>query len=192
MSSGARPGDDVIMTKSVGIEGTAILASDFSRKLWASCDAALVARAKTFGRMISVVNDASTAVLAGGVHAMHDPTEGGLLQGIWELAEASKIGFRIRETDIDILPETREICSVLNVDPLRLMSSGCLLIAAAKRKSAGIIRQLKRNGINGRVIGTFTSRRKGRRLVGRYGNETEVLASERDELYRVIERYGLK
>lgn len=189
-SNGARPGDSIIMTKAVGIEGTSILANDFSHKLRTKCGPGLMVRAKKFRRMISVVNDASIAVRAGGVHAMHDPTEGGLLQGLWELAEASKVGFHIHETNIDIRPETREICSTLKVNPLRLMSSGCLLIAADKRKSARIIQQLERKGIHGSVIGTFTSRRMGRKLVGVDGHEVEIGASERDELYRVIERYG--
>jgi hydrogenase maturation factor len=189
-SNGARPGDSIIMTKSVGIEGTSILANDFSRKLRTKCAPKLMVRAKSFRRMISVVNDASIAVRAGGVHALHDPTEGGLLQGLWELAEASKVGFHVHETNIDIRPETSEICSVLRVNPLRLMSSGCLLIAADKRRSTRIIQQLKRKGIHGGVIGTFTSRRMGRKLVGVDGSVAEIGASERDELYRVIERYG--
>jgi hydrogenase expression/formation protein HypE len=188
-SSWARPGDAIIMTKSAGIEGTSILAADFARKLRTRSHQRLVTRARSLRRLISVVDDAMIAVGAGGVHAMHDPTEGGLLQGIWELAEASKVGFHIHESNIDIRPETSRICSILGVNPLRLMSSGCLLIAAERRRSNLILRRLKKKGIHGSVIGTFTSRRMGRKLVRLDGTVTEIGPSERDELYRVIERY---
>jgi len=188
-SNGAQPGDAIIMTKSVGIEGTSILATDFARKLRSRSDPRLVTKAKSLRRLISVVDDAMIAISAGGVRAMHDPTEGGLLQGIWELAEASKVGFHIHEYNIDIRPETRRICSMLGVNPLRLMSSGCLLIAADRRRSDLILRRLKKKGIHGDIIGTFTTRRMGRKLVRLDGTVTEIGPSERDELYRIIETY---
>ena len=188
-SSGARPGDAIIMTKSVGIEGTSILAADFTRKLRSRSSPRLVAKAKSLGRLISVVDDAMIAVGTGGVRAMHDPTEGGLLQGIWELAEASKVGFHIHESNINIRPETRRICSILGVDALRLMSSGCLLIAADRRRGGLILRRLKKREIHGSIIGTFTPRTMGRKLVRLDGTVTEIGPSERDELYRIIETY---
>jgi hydrogenase expression/formation protein HypE len=188
-SNGARPGDIIIMTKSVGIEGTSILAADFARRLRFRSNSRLVAKAKSLGRLISVVDDAMIAVSTGGVRAMHDPTEGGLLQGIWELAEASKIGFHIHEANIDVRPETDRICSILGVDPLRLMSSGCLLIAADRRRGDLILQRLKKKGIQGSIIGTFTPRGMGRKLVRLDGTVTEIGPSERDELYRIIETH---
>lgn len=188
-SSGVRPGDRVIMTKTAGIEGTAVLASDFARRLRGKVPAEMLRRARRMSDQISVVNDALTAVKSGGVNAMHDPTEGGLLQGLWELAEASKVGFHIHESAIAIYPETRRICSILRVNPLRLMSSGCLLIAADRTRSKRIIGNLRRNGIQAHVLGAFTDRRRGRRLVTQAGREVEVGSLERDELYKVIERH---
>ncbi len=81
-SNGGRPGDHVIMTKAAGIEGTAILASDFSRKIARLGGGEILARARRLRRSISVIEDALVAVRCGGVHAMHDPTEGGILQGL--------------------------------------------------------------------------------------------------------------
>ncbi len=188
-SSAARPGDHIIMTKSVGIEGTAVLAADFTHKLRKKMSTRLLARAKRLRGLISVVDDALVAVRAGGVRAMHDPTEGGLLQGVWEFAEASDAGFRVYESRILIRPETMRICSVLKVNPLRLMSSGCLLIAADKRKSRLILRSLGRHGIRAGIIGTITPRWSGRKLIGRNGRVKEIGAYERDEIYRVIESY---
>lgn len=191
-SHGARPGDALIMTKTAGIEGTAVLASDFARELRSRIDVESIRRAKNLRRSISVVDDALTAVRSGGIRAMHDPTEGGLLQGIWELAEASGIGFMIYESRIPIRPETKQVCSALRVDPLRLMSSGCLLIAADKRKTKLILRRLRTSRIQASIIGSMTQRSKGRKLIGLDGKAREIGASERDELYRVIESHRAK
>ena len=158
----ARPRDQIIMTKTIGIEGTAVLATDFAHKLRQKIGPRSLRRAKGLRNMISVVDDALIAVRAGGVRAMHDPTEGGLLQGVWELAEASQVGFVIHESRIAIRPETSEICCALRVDPLRLMSSGCLLIVADRQKSSRILRSLRKRGIPARTIGTVTPRNRGK------------------------------
>jgi hydrogenase maturation factor len=139
---------------------------------------------------ISIVEDAMIAVGVGGISAMHDPTEGGVLQATWEIAEASKVGFIVDEAKIRVRDETKVICAMLHVDPLRLMSSGCLLIAADSRKSDRIVRRLEQRGIGAQIIGKFTERKKGRKLLRLNGSTIEIRASERDELYRVIETHG--
>jgi len=187
-SHAARPGDQIIMTKTVGIEGTAVLATDFPNRL-RKIGVRSLRRAKSLRSLVSVVEDALTAVDAGGVRAMHDPTEGGLLQGVWELAEASKVGVVIYESRIAISSETRQVCSAVRVDPLRLMSSGCLLIVADRRKSNGILRELRKHGIPAGTIGAVTPRNEGRKLVRVDGAVNRIRPSERDELYRVIELY---
>jgi hydrogenase expression/formation protein HypE len=188
-SSGARSGDCIIVTKSAAIEGTAVLASDFADEIRDKGGAKLVARAKALRRKISVVDDALVAVEGGGVRALHDPTEGGILQGLWELAEASKVGFHVRESAIPVLPQTKRICSMFHVNPLRLMSSGCLLIAADRMKSNAILQKLGRNKIPARVVGTFRDRKQGRRMVKLNGTEVKIGPLERDELYKVIESH---
>jgi thiamin-phosphate kinase len=191
-SSGARPGNDIIVTKTVGIEGTAVLAADFSGKLQSRIGRRSLAMAKSLRRSISVVKDARVAVKGGGVRAMHDPTEGGLLQGVWEIAEASNVGFMIHEARIPVRFETREVCGVFKLDPLRLMSSGCLLLAVDRQRTGSIVRRLSRRGIPASVIGTVTCREMGRQLVGVDGYTREIGPSERDELYRVIESYRMR
>jgi hydrogenase expression/formation protein HypE len=188
-SHAARPGNQIILTKTVGIEGTAVLATDFARRLRKRIGSRTLKRAKSLRSLISVVEDASTAVDAGGVRALHDPTGGGLLQGVWELAEASKVGIVIYESRIAIRSETKQVCSALRVDPLRLMSSGCLLIAAERKRSDGILHELRAHGIPANVIGMVIRRNKGRKLVKVDGSVKEIKPSERDELYRVIESY---
>jgi thiamin-phosphate kinase len=186
-SSNARPGDDIIMTKSVGIEGTAVLAADFGQKLRSKIGDRLLFKARRLRHLISVVDDAMIAVRTGGVHAMHDPTEGGLIQGLWELAEASGVGFKIYESQIAIRPETERICANLDVDPLRLMSSGCLLMAADRRKSDSIIKNLRKHRIHANIVGVVLPRRNGQKLVGKQGFTIDIGPSERDEIYRVLE-----
>jgi len=189
-SSNARVGDDIIMTKSAGIEGTSLLALDFARKLKTRGVGECLRHAKRLRHSISVVEDAMVAVQCGGVHAMHDPTEGGLLQGVWEIAEASKIGFKLNESRIAIETATQKICSALKVNPLRLLSSGSLLIAADNLKSSLILRRLTAHRIEANIIGKFTEPRNGRILIKSNGTAIEVKPSERDELYRVIEMHG--
>jgi len=188
-SSGARPGNAIIMTKTVGIEGTAVLAADFPRQLRSKMSHRSLTIAKGLRQSISVVEDARLAVMGGGVRAMHDPTEGGLLQGVWELAEASKVGFTVYESRITVRPETRQVCAAFKLNPLRLMSSGCLLLAVDNRMTKTILRRLRSHRVPASVIGTVTHRRRGRKLVGMDGAVQEIGPSERDEIYRVIESY---
>ena len=129
-AAGAKSGDKLILTKSAGIEGTAILATDREAQLAKIFSPAILESAKGFYRQISIVKDALTAYRAGGVHAMHDPTEGGVLNGIHEMADAAGLGVRVFEEKITVEPETAKICRFYEIDPLQLISSGALLIAA--------------------------------------------------------------
>ena len=100
--------------------------------------------AKNFYSQISVVKDALTAYRAGGVHAMHDPTEGGILNGIHELADAAGLGVKVFEEKIAVEPETAKICRYYEIDPLQLISSGALLIAAEPEAADKIVDSLSR------------------------------------------------
>src|SRR3990172_10951934 len=108
-AGGAKAGDKLILTKSAGIEGTAILASDREQQLTKIMDASMLADAKNFYQQISVVKDALTAYRTGGVHAMHDPSEGGVVGGIHEMAYASGLGVKVFEDRIVVEPETAKI-----------------------------------------------------------------------------------
>jgi len=154
-AAGARVGDCLILTKSAGIEGAAILATDKEAQLLEVLSVETVQAAKDFYTQISVVKDALTAYNVGGVHAMHDPTEGGVLNGIHEMADAAKLGVRVFEDKIVVAPETMEICRYFKIDPLQLISSGALLIAAEPKSALGIIEVLKREGISAAIIGEF-------------------------------------
>ncbi|MEJ2271448.1 MAG: AIR synthase family protein [Candidatus Bathyarchaeota archaeon] len=109
-SSSAQAGNNIILTKGAGIEGTAILASDRRKELLKFFDEFYLNKAESFFEKISVVKDAMTAFKTGGVNAMHDPTEGGVAGGIHELADAANVGFNVYEKNINIQKETRQIC----------------------------------------------------------------------------------
>jgi hydrogenase expression/formation protein HypE len=164
-AAGAKAGDKIILTKTAGIEGTAILATDREEQLRKIFNQTLIDGAKQFYNLISVVKDALTAYRTGGVHAMHDPTEGGILNGIHELADAADLGVRILKEKINIEPETTKLCRYYEIDPLQLMSSGALLIAADPDMAQKIINNLAAEHIYSDVIGEFTPNPNKRLLV---------------------------
>jgi len=116
---------------------------------------------------------------------MHDPTEGGVVGALWEMAEASDCGFRVEVSAITVRAPTRAICAALGVDPLRLISSGALLIAC--RDPAAMVRGLRHLGIAATEIGVMTPLDSGRLLVRPDGTEEAITRLDRDELYRVLE-----
>ena len=185
-SSGAKPGNKIILTKSVGLEGTAILATEFQKSLNRRIDRRALKRAIKFLHSISVVKDALIAMKVGGVTAMHDPTEGGLLNAIWEIAEASGVGLEILNSNIPVAEETEEICRILEIDYLRLMSSGALLICCESKKTDQILRSLERNKISASIIGEIISMKEGRYLLKNDGKKIRIKPQAQDELYKVI------
>jgi hydrogenase expression/formation protein HypE len=189
-TGGARVGDLVIMTKGAGIEGTGILSTDLAEKLRSKVPPeTLEAAAKLLSR-ISVVRDALKAMEVGGVHSLHTPTEGGVLNGIWEMTEAADAGVVIRESEIPVAEETRLICAALDVDPLKLLASGALLIVSEPGKAVEIVSALSEVGVEASVIGEVRSREEGRFLVSGDGERIPIEAIGQDELYRVIDEQG--
>ena len=164
-AAGAKPGDRLILTKSAGIEGTAILSSDREKQLAPIMSAAALAGAKSFYKNISVVKDALTAYKTGGVHAMHDPTEGGIAGGIHEMADAAQVGVRVFEDKIVVKPETAKICNFFEIDPFQLIGSGALLIAAKEGKANEIIENLREEKIPAAEIGFFEKENNNRLLI---------------------------
>jgi thiamin-phosphate kinase len=186
-TAGAKPGDKIILTKTIGLEGTSILAYDLHEKLahWLGDD--IIERAKAFTRRISVVRDAMIAVKMGGVHAMHDPTEGGVICGLWDIGEASRTGMVVEESSIAVAPETESVCHALGLDPLRVLSSGSLLITARQVNANRITKSLQQNGVPASIIGEITKPEKGRVFVKRDGTRVKLEPPARDELYKVLD-----
>ncbi len=163
-SDGAQVGDRVLLTKGVAVEGTAIIARELADELSArGIDEDTVRRAANFLHQpgISVVAEARAAVAAGDVHAMHDPTEGGLATGLHELAMAAGVGLAVAFEAIPILPETQDFCDLLGLEPLGLIASGSLLIAAPPEDSDAIVDACREAGIDCADIGEVVAEEHG-------------------------------
>lgn len=182
------PGDHILLTKGIAIEGTAILAREKASELMSDGEVALVERAGRFlfDPGLSVVREALRAVEVARVHAMHDPTEGGLVGGLWELAVAGDVGMHIWKERVRIWPETEALCRRFGLDPLRLIASGALLIVAPPQECSKIIEALRREQIEVAQIGEVREKAYGLKLEVE-GKLIELTPPERDEIARVFE-----
>ncbi|NLG69880.1 MAG: AIR synthase [Firmicutes bacterium] len=182
-SAGARPGDGLLVTKPVGLEGTAILAADRAQELAAALPGDLLERARSFIAEVDAVQDGRlTAAL--GVSAMHDVTEGGLVGAAWEMAQASGVGVEIWEARVPVRLETQRICRHFGIDPLRLISSGAMLAAA--RDPERVVRALREAGREAAVVGQVLPASEGVRVVRADGRRDRVTGAPPDELWRVL------
>ncbi len=186
-TAGVRVGDDIILTKGIAIEGTAVLAREMAEPLAASVGQELIDRGKRFLREpgISVVPDAMIACRAGKPNAMHDPTEGGLATGLWELAHASRRKLLIDQGTVRVYPETAAFCRALGLDPLGLIASGSLLVTAAPEQSALILDALTDEGIAATVIGKVVDGLPSVHLSTSHGLKPMPIF-EQDELTRLF------
>ena len=164
-SSGATPGDSIIVTKTVGLEGTSILATEGEEYLGGKIPAATIAHAQQLRSQISVVAEGIAAFETGHVTAMHDPTEGGLSNGLHELCDASNVGFEIYSDAIPVDPSTHIICSELDISPLDLISSGSMIICCNSEHVNEIVNTIRTRGIEVTAIGTIVENPKHRILV---------------------------
>lgn len=168
--AGARTGDDVILTKGPAIETAGILSVLREKELIGKYPSSLVKRAKALCKQMTVVKDALTAMEAGGVNSMHDATEGGVIGGLFEIANASRVGMEIDEALFVYPEEVRIVCEAFNIDPVSAIAEGSLLITAKPTHSAKIIKRLKREKIDASIIGKVienTKKRLMKRIDGR-------------------------
>ena len=154
-----KEGDLIIMSKYAGIEGTAILSSDFREVLIARgvSEGTLEAGEKMID-LISVVEEATLLSREGLVSGMHDPTEGGLLGGLAEMAYASGKLIRVYADKIPLHKVTLEITKALGLDPLKILSSGALIASVPREHVEEAIELLKKNNIEASVIGEVLPR----------------------------------
>ena len=186
MTSGARVGDSIILTKGISIEGTSILAREASQELReAGVSDEVIERAKEFlfSPGISVVRDAQIATSAAHVHAMHDPTEGGVAGALLEFATGAGVGLEVDATRLSVLPESRIICEALGLDPLGLIASGALLVTVAPEDAKTVIDALGSEGISAVEIGRLTESNLGLKMLTPEG-VVDLPRFERDELAR--------
>ncbi len=166
LSSGAQVGDDLILTKGLGIEATSIIARECELDLLEKFSPAFLSRAKDYltSPGISVLEEALIAAGIGGVHAMHDPTEGGVATAIHEVAHAANLGVVVWQDKLLISEETRQLCNELDLNPLGVISSGALLIVADPTKSDEIVSAIAGHNIPCKIIGQLLPPEGGRWL----------------------------
>ncbi|HEV2398626.1 MAG TPA: AIR synthase family protein [Candidatus Sulfotelmatobacter sp.] len=182
-------GDQILLTQGVAIEGTAILAREKAELLRDRIGADVLARAARFliEPGISVVSAALAAADVGEtVHAMHDPTEGGLAMGLFELAVPGGLGLRVIREQIPVFPETEAICAALALDPLKLIASGALLIAVAPDRADSVLTALRATGISVAAIGEVRPSSEGVTIVTS-GKVAPLTPPVRDEIARAFE-----
>ena len=179
-SGNVRPGMDIVATKWVGLEGTAILACEKEEELRSRYTQPFIDNAKVFGQWMSIIPEAAVAVKSG-ASAMHDVSEGGIFGALWELAESAGVGLEIDLKKIPIRQETVEISEFFDVNPYKLLSGGCLLIAT--EDGNGLVMELEKAEIPAVIIGKATDN-NDRVLI----NEEErrfLETTQTDELYNI-------
>lgn len=179
-TAGAKAGQDILVTKWIGIEGTSIIAKEKEEELRKRFSGSFIDTAKGFDQYLSVLPEASVAVEFG-ISAMHDVTEGGIYGALWELAEASQVGLEIDLKAIPIRQETVEICEYFGLNPYYLISSGCMLMAG--ERGHDLVRELKKAGIPAAVIGKAVEGKAKRILNGE--EEAFLERPKTDELYQI-------
>ena len=182
------PGDEILLTKGIAIEGTALIARE-KTELEETFGGEWLQKCRDFLKSpgISIVRDARIALRSGGVHAMHDPTEGGLATGLYELARAADVGLLVDGEKISIFPETEIFCRKLGLNPLGLIASGALLIAAPPRDAERIKEALRRESIPAESIGRTWEKEKGMKMITE-GQIRDLPVFPRDEIARFFER----
>lgn len=190
---GTRSGDRLLLTKGVPVEATALLSRELRKRLCGEYPLLTQAELEEaqnflFDPGISVLREAKAAVDAGGVHAMHDPTEGGLYTALWEMAEACGRSLRVDLERVPVLPPGRRICGLLGLDPLGAIASGALLMAVDPQKVKTVQAAVQNLGIACVEIGQFTDDDADPVVwAGFSAGAKRLPRPERDEIARLFE-----
>ncbi|MFX0169047.1 MAG: AIR synthase family protein [Candidatus Hodarchaeota archaeon] len=187
-SCNAHPGNILILTKGVAIEGTAILATDRAEELGRVIDWQVIQDGQQLLHQLSVVPEALKAISTGGVTAMHDPTEGGIANGLHELADASGLGFIVNRKALIIPHATQKICKQLDINPLNLIASGAMLIATKANKAKEVLEVLEKAGIVASVIGRLVEDPHTRIIVELDGSEKPLSRPAEDALWDALSK----
>jgi len=170
-SNMARPGNHLLVTKTAALEATAILSNTFPDLIERKLGADVTKRARVLFDSMSTVDDAlaaaSVGVRRGGVWAMHDATEGGVRNAVWEMAQASGLGVDVNLARVHVDPAVAAVSKVFGMDPLDAISEGTLVIAVEPDAVSDVIARLKKEQILAEDIGHFTKRGQACRDHGR-------------------------
>jgi hydrogenase maturation factor len=182
----AKPGDEIILTKGPAIETAGIIAVLREKELLGEYPQSLVDKAKALCGQMTVVDDALAAMEVGGVTAMHDATEGGVIGGLFEIANASSIGMEINENLFIYPQEVKMVCDAFNIDPVAAIAEGSLLITADPAYSQKIIDKLDSIGIQASIIGRAIEDKTVRTMKRCSGETAELRIPHQDPFWPVF------
>lgn len=177
-----KPGQEIVMTKWAGQEGTSIIANNKEVQLLERFTKDFIDQAKALNKNFSVIKESEIAIDMG-ICSIYNIDEGGVFAALWEIAEAQSLGLVVEINKIPIRQETIEICEFYDLNPYQLASKGCLLIVTDKGNS--LVAKLEESGINATIIGRITN---GNKKVVRNGEYKRYLTpSKGDELCKIKE-----
>ena len=179
-----KPGDFILMTKTAGLEGTGIIAGDFREQLGAVLTDQELDYASQLLNHVSVVKE---GVIAGniGTSGMHDVTEGGILGAVWEMCHIAGLGAELWKEEIPVEPVTMKLATHFDINYLRLISSGSMLIMAPADKKEQLMKAISDAGVRISCIGQVKKKEAGIMLLDETGAKA-VMPPEADELYKVV------
>jgi hydrogenase maturation factor len=185
-TNGARRGDRILLTKGIAIEGTALIAREREAEMFTVLGEQRLMRARKFLHKpgVSVLEDAFAAMESGTIHAMHDPTEGGLATALHEVALAAGVGMQVDAASVPVFPETQAICNHYHMDPMGVIASGALLIILPPKEVEKVMAALRSRGIRAADIGEVTDKRHGVKLAIADGI-VDLPLYEQDELTKI-------
>jgi hydrogenase maturation factor len=187
-TSGAKIGDDILLTKAIAVEGTSVIARRKGKDLEAVFGSDFVQKCKGVIEHpgISILKDADIARRYGDIHSMHDPTEGGLATGLFELASAADVGLIVEEKCIPVFPECQTLCRHYGLDPLGLIASGSLLISINPHDTEKVLEALNNNGVPATKIGNILPKEHGLKIK-KHGEILDLPVFDRDEITKIFD-----
>jgi len=181
----AKPGDKILLTKKIAIEGTATIFREKEKELKLVFPQGIIKRGRNFlnNPGISVLKEAQILNKNFKVNAMHDPTEGGIATALWEISQAAGMKILVEEEKIPIAKETNLVCDYYHLNPLYLLASGCLLAMLPGKEAKKGVKVLKENGILATIIGEV---RKGKGAWFRQKDKLRKIVPKTDEITKII------
>ncbi|MBD3262220.1 MAG: AIR synthase [Candidatus Altiarchaeales archaeon] len=180
---GAKPGDKIVLTKGPAVEAAGLLSVLYEKRLKAKYDVRLVEKAKRLCKKITVVEDAREAMKTGQVTSMHDATEGGVIGGLFEIANASNVGVKAYEDRFIYPKETSMVCEELGIDPVEAIAEGSLIITCEAGGTQKVVNALAEAGIESTEIGEIVEDTSKRTLRRRDGSEQELAIPDQDPFW---------
>lgn len=180
-TGGAKPGDKIVITKTIGLEGTFILYNKYKEKLKGILNSLEEKEIESFVEKLSVVKEGMIAREY--ASSMHDITEGGLFGAIYEVCKASSKGAIIYENMINLSSAVQKVCAFFNLNPYKLISSGSMLITT--NRADELVKKLWENGIKCCIVGEIVEK-PGIEFISKSKERIYINDLPIDEIYKVV------